>query len=377
MVVPPSRAGTSHARATCAHSSPPLHGDWDPRLGLGTLPGAAARRCSAGGTAVDAGRAAAVARACCSSSYAGGLAWMLALAFVDGPSGHLAGARRTATSTSAPPARSTDVRAARRVTSTGSRSAARTTGRPTSAGHPPGALLFFVGAGPDRARRRLRRRARGHARRGDAPRSRCWSTLRALGAEEAARRAAPFLVLGPAAVFMAVSGRRRRSPRSPRGAWPRWRSPRPPTATAAAGRWSVRRRAAARLLRDAVLRPAAARRCSPSRCWPLRAVVAAAARSAAVAALAVVLAFAGVGFAWWEALPGAAATATGTASPRDRPAAYWIWGNLAALLALRRPAARRRARRARARVAAGRPGRCVLLVAARPSRRGRSPTCPG
>jgi hypothetical protein len=52
---------------------------------------------------------------------------------------------------------------------------------------------------------------------------------------------------------------------------------------------------------------------------------------AAATAAAVVLAFAAAGFAWWEAFPvlrerywdGIAA---------DRPAAYWMWGNLAALL---------------------------------------------
>jgi hypothetical protein len=52
---------------------------------------------------------------------------------------------------------------------------------------------------------------------------------------------------------------------------------------------------------------------------------------AAAAALAVVLGFAALGFAWWEAYPvlvdrywdGIAAT---------RPAAYWLWGNLGALL---------------------------------------------
>jgi hypothetical protein len=52
---------------------------------------------------------------------------------------------------------------------------------------------------------------------------------------------------------------------------------------------------------------------------------------AAAAGLAVVLGFAVAGFAWWEAWPvlherywdGIAA---------DRPAAYWLWGNLAALV---------------------------------------------
>ena len=83
---------------------------------------------------------------------------------------------------------------------------------------------------------------------------------------------------------------------------------------------------------------------------------------AAVAALVVVLAFAALGFAWWEAYPvlhdrywdGIAA---------DRPAAYWMWGNLARPARLGGPllgaglarlAAPRRPRRADAAVAAAR-----------------------
>ena len=48
--------------------------------------------------------------------------------------------------------------------------------------------------------------------------------------------------------------------------------------------------------------------------------------------LAVVLAFAAYGFCWWEALPASCTTATGTGSRADRPASYWMWGNLAALV---------------------------------------------
>ena len=68
---------------------------------------------------------------------------------------------------------------------------------------------------------------------------------------------------------------------------------------------------------------------------------------AAAAALAVVLGFAALGFAWWEAYPvlvdrywdGIAATG---------PTAYWAWGNLGALLRLGRAAPGRRCRGCRA-----------------------------
>ena len=153
-------------------SLPPLHGYWDPRFGVGTPARrsllAVARRWR---YAVDAGRPAAVARACCSSSYAVG-AGLAARARVRrrperasrGCSAHgyeyLGTAREV-----------DDVRAlldglrrpdpARR---------ARTTGRPTSPGTRRRRSLFFVGAGPGRARRRPRRRAgRDRAGRGHAP----------------------------------------------------------------------------------------------------------------------------------------------------------------------------------------------------------------
>ena len=72
------------------------------------------------------------------------------------------------------------------------------------AGHPPGALLFFVGLvriglGGDLAAALVVTALAATT----APA--VLVTLRALGAEQVARRAAPFLVLTPAAVFMAVS----------------------------------------------------------------------------------------------------------------------------------------------------------------------------
>jgi len=60
-----------------------------------------------------------------------------------------------------------------------------------------------------------------------------------------------------------------------------------------------------------------------ARCWvPLA--------PAAVAALAVVLSFAAYGFMWWEALP-VLHDRYWDGVQRNRPASYWMWGNLAAL----------------------------------------------
>ena len=93
-----------------------------------------------------------------------------------------------------------------------------------------------------------------------------------------------------------------------------------------------------------------------------------------VAALAVVLAFAAFGFSWWEALPASCTTATGTGVARSRPAAYWMWGDLAALAFCAGPLAGRRGGRgwsprpraaARDRhraVAAGCPAPAVAMV---------------
>jgi methylthioxylose transferase len=153
-------------------------------------------------------------------------------------------------------------------------------------------------------------------------------TLRTLGAELMARRAAPFLVLTPAAVFMAVSAD---AVFAAIAAWG--------LACLALGAVSVSRgRLVAWSVLAGLLLGAGV---MMSYGLPLVGLLAIAvlvlARSwlplpvAAVAALAVVLAFAVGGFSWWEAYPvlndrywdGIAA---------DRPAAYWMWGNLAALV---------------------------------------------
>ena len=259
-------------------------------------------------------------------AYVVGLAWLLALALVDGPNGisrvmrhgyeYLVTARGV-----------TDVPAmlagfVDRIPSSHPDS------WPTHvAGHPPGALLFFValvrlGLGGDLTAGLVVCAVAAST----APA--VLVTVRALGAEAAARRAAPFLVLGPAAVFMAVSAD------AVFAAVAAWglaalavAATRPDRAAALA--WSV---VAGLLLGWCVM---------SSYGLPLLGFLALGvlllARSwrplpvAAGAAAAVVLTFAALGFVWWEAYP-VLTDRYWAGIAADRPAAYWIWGNLAALL---------------------------------------------
>ena len=194
-------------------------------------------------------------------------------------------------------------------------------------GHPPGALLFFVGLvklglGGDLAAALV---VTGLAAT-TAPA--VLVTLRALGAEQVARRAAPFLVLTPAAVFMAVSAD------ALFAAVAAWGLACLALGATARGRtpllaWSV---LAGLLLGGCVMLSyglpllgllALAVLWSARSWWPLPV--------AAAAALAVVLGFAVAGYAWWEAYPVLVDRyQAGVAS--DRPQSYWVWGNLGALL---------------------------------------------
>ncbi len=198
------------------------------------------------------------------------------------------------------------------------------------AGHPPGALLFFVGLvkvglGGDLAAALV---VVGLAAT-TAPA--VMVTLRALGTEHVARRAAPFLVLTPAAVFMAVSADAMFAAVAAWGLACLALG----AAAASAGRrraflgWSV---LAGLLLGACVLLSyglpllgllALAVLWAARSWWPLPV--------AAGAALVVVLGFAVAGFAWWEAYPVLVDRyQAGVAS--DRPQWYWVWGNLGALL---------------------------------------------
>lgn len=320
--VPPLAGWDVHARSDDL-GTPPIHGYVDLKLGPGTVPAlllAALAAAYAGRLAerLSWGRLLAV-------SFVAGLAWLLSLALVDGADGlsRVLGNPYEYLET------------ARSVTSVGttlSEFVDRIPYGPDNwvthiAGHPPGALLFFVvlvkvGLGGDLAAGVVVTVIAATI----APA--VLVALRALDAEAVARRAAPFLVLGPSAIFLAVSAD------AVFAAFAAWglavlsvAATRPALASRVA--WSV---VAGLLLGVCVLL---------SYGLPLLGFLAlavlVAARSwlplpiAAASALLVVLALAAGGFAWWEAYPvlrerywdGIAA---------DRPASYWAWGNLAGLL---------------------------------------------
>jgi hypothetical protein len=259
------------------------------------------------------------------ASYAAGLTWLLSLALVDGVSGltrtmdHSYDYLHTAREV-------TDVREVLEdyVTRIPIR-------HPDNwpvhvAGHPPGALLFFVGL--------VRVGLGGSLTAGlvvtvlaatAAPA--VLQTVRLLGAEGMARRAAPFVVLSPAAVFVAVSADGLFAALAAWGlAALAVAATRERRGSALA--WSV---AAGLLLGCCVM---------VSYGLPLLGFLALAVlrvRSwrplpvTAVTALAVVLGFAALGFAWWEAYP-VIHDRYWDGLARRRPAEYWMWGNLAALL---------------------------------------------
>lgn len=260
------------------------------------------------------------------TSYVVGLAWLLALAFVDGEEGvtrsigndyeYLETARETDDI-----GLMLDSYIARIPMDSENDWVTHV------AGHPPGALLFFVGL--------VRIGLGGDLAAGLVVTAIAASTalavlvtMRALGVEDLARRAAPFLVLSPAAVFMAVSAD---GMFAAVGAWGLAALALGATSTVRARviGWSV---LAGLLLGYGVML---------SYGLPLLGLLALAvlisARSwlplpvAVVSAVVVVLAFAIGGFAWWEAYPVLVDRYyAGVAS--DRPQLYWVWGNLAALL---------------------------------------------
>lgn len=309
-------------RSVVPSEVPPMHGWWESKLfGPGTAPALAiavlgwwfgprlAERLSWGPLL--------------GASYAAALAWLLSLAFVDGSDGvsrvlgsryeYLASARQV-----------TDLHALLEGYVARIPIDAADAWPTHPAGHPPGALLFFV---------LLDRLGLGGSFAAGLAVSALAATtalavlvtVRALGSEAAARRAAPFLVLTPAAVFMAVSAD------ALFAASAAWGLACLAVATRSR-RWVAWSMFAGLLLGWCVM---------SSYGLPLLGVLALAViwlgRSwrplpvAAAAGLGVVLVFAASGFSWWEAAPvlrerywdGIAA---------DRPAAYWTWGNLAALL---------------------------------------------
>jgi methylthioxylose transferase len=349
-----------------AGGAEPLLGDWVVRVGWSSLVALAVLAVTAW-SGLSAALDRLTWRRLLLLSWVVSLVWMVALALVDGPAGlgrildhpseYLQSARAT-----------DDVGALLREYV--SRIPDRGPGTlPTHlAGHPPGAVLMFValdrlGLGSWQAAGLVVVLVAATLPAGVA------TTLDRLGARDAARRALPFLVVGPAAVLMAVSAD---ALFATTAAW----------AAAALAAATAARTAGARtglavlggllfgwcvmesyglaligLLAVAVLLagPGSGRG---------RLTVAAV---GGVSALAVVLAFVPLGFAWWEAYPALHERYwAGIAS--TRPAWYWVFGNLGALLLVAGPvlpaALGAGAPRLRALVARRRPEPVAALVAA-------------
>lgn len=307
-----------------AGSVNPLHALWDPRVGLATVP---AVLIAVLGWRYALDLAARLTwRALLLASYVASLAWMLALALVDGLDG-LTGPLASSYEYLITARSITDVPAF--LSEFVSRIPLDSTDNWTThvAGHPPGATLFFV------ALDRL-----GLAGDLSAALVVCalsastavavLVTLRLLGAEDVARRAAPFLVLTPAVVSMAVSAD------GMFAATAAWGMAALAAAATATGRarpvgygalsglllgWSVMLSYGLPVLGLLALAVLGA-----ARSWkPLLVAV--------PAALAVVLTFAAFGFRWWSAFPVLRERYwDGLAS--SRPGAYWTWADLGSLL---------------------------------------------
>ncbi|WP_299057201.1 hypothetical protein [uncultured Nocardioides sp.] len=302
---------------------PPLHSRWSPNVGPGTIPAVVIALAALVGARRVAERLS--WRPLLAVAFVVGLAWMLSLAYVDGSSGisRVLGNPYEYLIT------------AREIDDIPAMIDGFTERIPYAhpqnwvvhiAGHPPGMFLYFVwldrlGLGDDWTAGIIVTVAAA-----TTPLA-LMVAMRALGAEAMVRRALPFLVLGPAALFAAVSADALiavtaswglalmaiAGTRASRGAMAAW--------AVAAGLtlgWTVMTSWGIGLIGILALTILWL-----TRSWWLFPVIAA-------SALVVVLVFSFYGFHWWEAFPvlqerywdGLAA---------DRPAAYWMWGNLGAL----------------------------------------------
>ncbi|MCH1867498.1 hypothetical protein [Nocardioides sp. CFH 31398] len=302
---------------------PPLHSRWDPKVGPGTIPAVAIAVLGLLFARKVAERLS--WRPLLAVSYVVGLGWLLSLAYVDGSYGisRVLGNPYEYLIT------------AREITDIPAMIDGFTERIPYAhpdnwvvhiAGHPPGMFLYFVwldrlGLGGDWISGIVVTLA------GATTPLALMVAMRALGAEAMVRRALPFLVLGPAALFTAVSADALiavtaswglalmaiAGTRSSRGAMAAW--------GAAAGvvlGWTVMTSWGIPLIGLVALTILWL-----TRSWWLFPVVAG-------AALVPVLVFSFYGFHWWEAFPVLRERYwDGLAS--DRPAAYWMWGNLGAL----------------------------------------------
>jgi hypothetical protein len=266
------------------------------------------------------------------ATYAAGLAWNLALALVYGPGG-LSRAMASPQEYLFSAHRVTDVHTLLEsyVSRIPFSAAAHWPIHP--AGHPPGALLFFValvhlGLGATFATGLVITLV------GTSTPVAVLVTLRRLDAETWARVAAPFLVLAPAALWVAVSAD---SMFSAVGAWGVAALAVAATTDRVGVRWvavvtgGLLLGLLPTLSYGLVLyAPVAFAVVVLTRAWRLVPVV-------AVVALLPVLALAAGGFVWWDAYP-VLRERYWDGLARHRPASYWLWGDLASLALCAGPA---------------------------------------
>jgi hypothetical protein len=311
-----------------AGTAPPLLADWRPRLGPGTIPAMALAAIMC---------APALPRVCgrlpwrwlLGAAWLFGAAWLLSLAAVDG----LDGVSRPLDQDTEylPTARAVDdVPATLRVFIDRIPFDHPNHWAVHVAGHPPGALLLFValvrlGLGTGLAAGLFVVAVAATTPLAVAV------TLRALGGEDAVRVALPFLVIGPAAIWQAVSADAVFAAVSAWGA-----AALALAATAYPHLPSAWHGIAWSALGGALLGVGAFLSYGLVLLGLLAVGVLAAARQwrplvvAAPAALGVAAVFAGAGFAWWEAFP-ALRQRYWDGIAGERPAFYWLWANLAAL----------------------------------------------
>ncbi|QIK66113.1 hypothetical protein G7072_06950 [Nocardioides sp. HDW12B] len=307
------------------NSFPPIHAEWMPRVGVASAV-ALVLAGLFGWKAVDLAETLPWGRLLL-ATYVAALAWMLALALLDGTSGlrdvmddsyeYMNTARRV-----------TDFPATlAEYVSRISYDAEPRNWPVHIAGHPPGALAFFVLLVRLGVTDGFEAGLVVSVLAATTPVA-VLCTLRTLGAEQVVRRAAPFLAVGPAAIWMCVSG---------------------DALFAAVGAWGL-----------AALAMAATRRSTgPQVAWsvvaglllgyvvmmsyglPLLGILCLAVLwlggawrplpIAAAAAVAVVLSFAAFGFYYWDALPELHDRYWEGVGGRRTPL-YWMWGNLGAFL---------------------------------------------
>lgn len=327
MALPAATGWNVHVR-----SFPPLHAEWMPRVGPGTVPAVLVALLALRYAGPMAQRLS--WRRLLLASFAVGLLWMLALALVDGRDGigvilqtpyeYLRTARAT-----------DDLPATLREYVDRIPYSAKPDNWPVHiAGHPPGALTFFVVL--------VRLGLGGGLAAGLVVTAIAATTapavlvaVRRLGAEDAARRAAPLLTLGPAAIWQCVSAD---AMFAAVGAWGL-----AALAFASTGAGDRRRLLGFSLVAGALLGAAVMMSYGLLLLGVLALAVLLLGGSfrpllpTAAAASAVVLTYAALGFAWWEGLhvlhgrywDGVA---------HVRPPEYWMWGNIAALVCSAGPA---------------------------------------